>query len=86
MSAALNGRISFANGAAIETNFDSAPVLRLHEMPRIEVHLLPSGAKPGGAGEASVPPVASALAGAIQMATGQRPRRLPLTDAGYALA
>jgi isoquinoline 1-oxidoreductase beta subunit len=86
LSAALNGRISFANGAAIETNFDSAPVLRLHEMPRIEVHLLPSGAKPGGAGEASVPPVASALAGAIQMATGQRPRRLPLTDSGYALA
>ena len=86
LSAALNGRMSFAGGAAVEKNFDTGPVLRMHEMPRIEVHLVQSTAKSGGAGEASVPPVASALAGAIQMATGKRPRRLPITDAGYTIA
>lgn len=86
LSAALNGRMSFANGAAVERNFDTGPILRLHEMPHIEVHVVRSPAKPGGAGEASVPPVASALAGAIQMATGKRPRRLPIVDAGYTIA
>jgi len=86
LSAALNGRMSFANGAAVERNFDTGPILRMHEMPRIEVHVVRSTAKPGGAGEASVPPVASALAGAIQMATGKRPRRLPIVDAGYTIA
>ena len=86
LSAALNGRMSFAGGAAVERNFDTGPILRMHEMPRIEVHLVRSNAKPGGAGEASVPPVASALAGAIQMATGKRPRRLPIVDSGYTIA
>lgn len=86
LSAALNGRISFAGGAAVEKNFDAGPILRMHEMPRIEVHLVRSNLKPGGAGEASVPPVAAALASAIHMATGKRPRRLPLTDSGYTLA
>ena len=86
LSAALNGRMSFAGGAAVERNFDTGPILRMHEMPRIEVHVVRSNAKPGGAGEASVPPVASALAGAIQMATGKRPRRLPIVDSGYTIA
>ncbi len=53
------------------------------EMPDIEVHLVKSDQKPGGCGEASVPPVAPALASAIFAATGQRVRRLPLTESGY---
>jgi isoquinoline 1-oxidoreductase beta subunit len=42
-----------------------------------------SDREPGGAGEASVPPVAPALASAIHAATGERPRRLPLVEAGF---
>lgn len=83
LSAALSGQITFSAGAAEQTNFHTAPVLRINETPPIEVHLLSSEHPSGGAGEASVPGVAPALAGAIQAATGERPRRLPLVDAGY---
>ena len=61
----------------------TAPIIRLPEMPAVEVHLLAGDSKPGGAGEASVPPVAPALASAIHAATGRRPRRLPLSADGY---
>lgn len=83
LSAALNGEITFAAGRAEQSNFHTAPILRLTEIPRIEVALLPSDHASGGAGEASVPGVAPALAGAIQRATGERPRRLPLVALGY---
>ena len=71
---------------ADQTNFHLGPILRANEMPKIEVHLVRSDLKPGGCGEASVPPVAPALASAIHAATGKRPRRLPLVAAGYTLA
>lgn len=83
LSAARDGQISFENGAARETNFHSAPIMRLNELPPIEVHLLPTPHKPGGCGEASVPPIAPALASAIHAATGRRPRRLPLIADGW---
>ena len=86
LSAARDGQITFVKGAAVQTNFHTGPVLRMSEMPKIEVHLVRSTAKPGGAGEASVPPVAPALASAIYSATGQRPRRLPLIVDGYQFA
>lgn len=83
LSAARDGRITFEGGAARESNFHDAPILRINETPPIEVHLLRNDERPGGCGEASVPPVAPALASAIHAATGERPRRLPLIDAGY---
>lgn len=85
LSAARDGQITFEGGAARETNFHLAPIMRIAEMPRIEVHLVSDGSEPGGAGEASVPPVAPALAGAIFAACGERPRRLPLTASGFQL-
>lgn len=85
LSAAINGQIRFADGAAIESNFHDAPILRLNEIPPIEVMLIDSDAPHGGAGEASVPGVAPALASAIQAACGDRPRRLPLIEAGFTL-
>ena len=85
LSAAVNGQIRFAEGAAIESNFHDAPILRVNEIPPIEVILLASDASSGGAGEASVPGVAPALAGAIQAACGERPRRLPIIEAGFSL-
>jgi isoquinoline 1-oxidoreductase subunit beta len=83
LSAARDGRIAFENGVAQATNFHESPVLRLNECPPIDVHVVDSGEKPSGAGEASVPPVAPALAAAIFAATGQRPRRLPLVADGW---
>ena len=82
LSAAIDGEIHFANGAAVEDNFHTAPILRIGQTPRIEVHVLRTDYKPGGAGEASVPGVAPALAAAIERATGRRPRRLPLIASG----
>lgn len=86
LSAAIDGEIRFAKGGAVEDNFHTAPILRLPQTPRIEVHLLRTAHPCGGAGEASVPGVAPALASAIQMASGTRPRRLPLISAGFSFA
>jgi isoquinoline 1-oxidoreductase beta subunit len=47
-------------------------------MPEVEVHILPSGEKPGGVGEPGVPPVAPAVANAVFALTGVRVRRLPI--------
>jgi len=83
LSAAIDGQINFANGAAVEDNFHTSPILRINQTPRIEVHLLKTEHKSGGAGEASVPGVAPALASAIHMASGERPRRLPIITSGF---
>ena len=53
-------------------------VLRMEEMPSIEVHIMPSKNAPGGIGEASTPGIAPAVANAIFAATGKRIRRLPI--------
>jgi len=86
LSAARDGQITFDSGAAVQTNFHQGPLIRFNEMPVIEVHLMQSDQKPGGCGEASVPLVAPALAGAIHAATGKRVRKLPIVEAGFTLA
>jgi CO/xanthine dehydrogenase Mo-binding subunit len=86
LSAARDGEVRFKDGAALPSNFHEAPILRIDQCPRVDVHLVTSDAKPSGAGEASVPPVAPALAAAIYAATGQRPRRLPLICDGWEFA
>jgi isoquinoline 1-oxidoreductase beta subunit len=78
LTAALYGRISVADGAVVEGNFDGYPLLRLAECPRIDVLVVPSEAPPGGVGEPGVPPVAPALANALFALDGVRRRRLPL--------
>lgn len=78
LSAALYGRITVENGAVVEGNFDDSPVLRIHETPPIEVHIVPSTEAPGGIGELGTPGVAPALINAIHAATGKRLRTLPI--------
>jgi isoquinoline 1-oxidoreductase beta subunit len=81
LSAALFGKITIKNGAAVEGNFDTYRMVRLAEAPKIDVHIVPSGGKLwGGAGEASTPPIAPAVANAIFAATGKRIRSLPIMD------
>jgi CO/xanthine dehydrogenase Mo-binding subunit len=78
LSAALFGEITFAGGAVEQSNFHDYPLLRMHEMPKVEVHLVKSEAPPTGVGEPGVPPLAPAVANAVFAATGRRLRRLPL--------
>jgi isoquinoline 1-oxidoreductase beta subunit len=78
LTAALHDQITISRGRVEQTNFNNYPMLRIDEMPLIEVHIVPSEEKPTGAGELSVPPVAPALCGAIFAATGKRIRRLPI--------
>lgn len=85
LSAVLHGAITLDAGRVAQANFDTYPVLRMPEMPRVEVHIVPSAAAPTGIGEPGVPPVAPAVANAIAMATGKRLRRLPLDPAELAV-
>lgn len=78
LSMALKGFMEWKNGAATASNFRDYPVLRLHETPLIETHIVASeGDSPYGMGEPAVCPVVPAVANAIFAATGQRLRRLP---------
>lgn len=78
MSAALHERITLERGHVRESSFADYPILRIDEMPQVEVHILASSAQPRGVGESAVPPIAPAIANALFAATGQRFRRLPL--------
>jgi isoquinoline 1-oxidoreductase subunit beta len=81
LSAALYGKITIKDGAAVQGNFDTFRMVRLADAPRIDVHLVPSGGDVwGGAGEPGVPPVAPAVTNAIFAATGKRIRTLPIVD------
>jgi isoquinoline 1-oxidoreductase beta subunit len=78
LTAALKGEISVANGQVEQRNFDSYPLLRIDEMPAVEVYLVPSDRPPSGVGEQGVPPIGPAVANAVFAATGKRVRRLPI--------
>ncbi len=78
LSAVLHGEITVEKGKVMQGNFDSYPVLRIDEMPKVEVHIVPSQEAPGGIGEPGVPPLAPAIANAVYAATGKRIRHLPI--------
>jgi isoquinoline 1-oxidoreductase beta subunit len=78
LSAALYGKITFVNGRVQQSNFDDYPMLRMNEMPRVEVHIVPSTEAPGGIGEPGLPPAAPAVINAIFAATGKPVRKLPV--------
>jgi len=78
LTAALYGEITFEKGRVKQRNFHDYPMLRMHEMPEVEVHIVPSDDKMGGVGEPGVPPVAPAVANALFALTGKRLRHLPI--------
>jgi len=84
LSAALWGDVTVTAGRVQQTNFNSYRLLRINEMPELEVHLLSSDEPPGGIGEPAVALVAPAICNAIYAATGKRLRSLPI--AAHALA
>jgi isoquinoline 1-oxidoreductase beta subunit len=79
LTAALWGNVTLRGGQVQQRNFNDYRVLRLNEMPVLDVHVIGSDARPGGVGEAAVPPVAPSICNAIFAATGKRLRTLPIT-------
>jgi isoquinoline 1-oxidoreductase subunit beta len=77
LTSALYDEITIAGGQVQQANFDTYPMLRIADMPKIEVHIVASHEPPGGIGEPGVPSTAPAVANAIFAATGKRLRRLP---------
>jgi isoquinoline 1-oxidoreductase beta subunit len=81
LTAALHGQITLKDGRVEQSNYADYPLLRISEMPRVEVHIVPSTAHPTGVGEPGVPPIAPAVANALYAATGRRVRHLPIDPA-----
>lgn len=78
LSAAIKGGIVFKGGVCKQSNYNNYQVLRMNEMPAVEVFVIENGEAPGGVGEAGLPPVAPALGNAIFAACGVRVRNLPV--------
>jgi isoquinoline 1-oxidoreductase beta subunit len=78
LSAALYGKITLKDGRVQQSNYHDYPVLRMNEMPKVEVHILEGEGEQGGVGEPGTPPIAPAVCNAIFAATGKRIRRLPI--------
>lgn len=80
LTMALYGELSIENGALMQNNFYDYRIARMHECPEINVYIVESEGKMGGAGECAVPPTAPAIANAIFAATGKRIYNLPLMN------
>lgn len=78
LAAALKGAITIDRGRVQQSNFDTYDVIRIDEMPQVEVYIVPSTEAPGGIGEAGTPGIAPAIANAVFAATGTRIRKLPI--------
>jgi isoquinoline 1-oxidoreductase beta subunit len=82
LGAALYGAITLKDGRVEQDNFNNYRVLRMNEMPKVEVHIMPSTVAPTGVGEPGVAPIGPAVANAIFAATGKRIQVLPFPKSG----
>jgi isoquinoline 1-oxidoreductase beta subunit len=78
LTAALMGQITLKDGKVQQSNFDTYPLLRIDQMPNVEVHIVNSTDLMGGIGEPGVPCVAPAVCNALFALTGKRTRTLPI--------
>ena len=85
LAAALTGAITLKDGGSSRAISTTTPVLRMNQMPAIDVHILPSTNKPTGVGEPGTPVIAPALANALAAANGNSIRTLPLAGQGITL-
>jgi len=81
ITSALYGEITLKNGRVEQTNFDTYQMLRMNEVPAIEVHIIQSSEPPGGMGEPGTSAIVPAVTNAIFAATGKRVRKLPVDAA-----
>lgn len=79
LTAALKTAITIDKGRVQQSNYHDFPLLRLDEMPRVDIHQVKSEESPQGIGEPGVPPLAPALANAVFAATGKPVQTLPIT-------
>ncbi len=84
LGAALYGAITLKDGHVEQDNFNNYRVLRINEMPKVEVHIVPSAEPPTGVGEPGVAPIGPAVANAIFAATGKRVHLLPFPKSSHA--
>jgi isoquinoline 1-oxidoreductase beta subunit len=82
MSLAYYGKITASEGAIDQSNYHDYKMLRINEVPNIEVEIVDSTEDPTGVGEPGVPVIAPAIINAIYKATGKRYYNLPLSDYG----
>ena len=80
IGAVLYGAITLKGGQVEQSNFFDYQVLRIEDMPAVEVHIVPSSEAPSGVGEPGVPPVGPALSNAVFAASGKRIRTLPFAS------
>jgi CO/xanthine dehydrogenase Mo-binding subunit len=81
LTAALYGEITLEDGRVAQSNFHDYQMLRMDEMPAVEVHIVESAGEPGAVGEPGLPPIAPAVTNALFALTGTRIRRLPIQAA-----
>jgi isoquinoline 1-oxidoreductase subunit beta len=81
---AMYGRLTFKDGATEQSNFHNYRLIRMNEIPEVEVHFVDNGIDPTGLGEPALPPLSGAVANALYRATGKRVRHQPFLqeDAG----
>ncbi len=77
---AMYGNMTFKDGIPDQKNFNDYRLIRLHEIPQVEVHFVDNGIEPTGLGEPSLPPAAAAVANAIFKASGKRLRNQPFVE------
>lgn len=80
LGAAMRVKVTLKDGRAEQSNFADYPIMRIDEVPEVNVAIVEIGSPLGGAGEPGVPPLAPAVANALQAATGKRVRALPILD------
>ena len=77
---AMYGQLTFKDGVPQQTNFDTYRLIRLNEIPEVEVHFVQNNIDPTGLGEPSLPPAGAAVANAMYKATGKRLRSQPFVE------
>ncbi len=83
LTTALNNEITHHKGQVKQSNFHDYPVLRLNEMPKVEIAIMPSAEHPTGVGEIATPVTMAALCNGIYQATGTRIRKLPVNAKAF---
>ncbi len=86
LGAVMRNQITLSDGEVEQENFPDYEPLRIYDMPKIEVHIVPSTKSPTGVGEPGTPPIGAALANAIYAATGKRLLVLPMEANGVTFA